>query len=114
MQVIANQQVQADGLTQGYAYLDSSLTTLLPQQNLTPMSQTQYTPTADPGYFLPAIKLNGRSIYTLLSTKHWTLITTDKQAAKTNPHDENCEVLVVPPGSYKHPVILLRPDWHIA
>lgn len=99
------------GIGMGYAYFDSALVKLHDGQSTEPMEQSKYIPKDLPGYFLPNIALNGKSIYRTLSATNWTLIISgDKNGIDIN----GVNVLELPKDIYSSIYILIRPDWHIS
>lgn len=112
---IAKQHVYSAGLTMGYCYFNSPLTCLKENQSQNPMPQNQYTPMAEPGYFLPHIKIDDKSIYEFLSPIHWSLIVSgDHDISLNNLEEMNIKILQLKGNSYPFRYILIRPDWHIA
>ncbi|OGT39906.1 MAG: hypothetical protein A3E81_01960 [Gammaproteobacteria bacterium RIFCSPHIGHO2_12_FULL_36_30] len=99
---IAKQHSHSAGIALGYTY----------DQNKKPMSQSEYIPTCQPGYFLPHHAIDGKSIYDKLSPTHWTLIVCGKEKIKMQ--HKQLKILHVPENTYPSRYILIRPDWHIA
>lgn len=119
---LAKQFSSSLGATMGYAYFNSALTQLQNNQSTIPMPKAAYTPTTDPGYFLPHVWLdNHQSIYRLLSAKNWTLIISGEYDSASieqwmRQFDEkhiSLEILPLREGIYSSKYILTRPDWHI-
>ncbi len=99
---IAKQHTHVGGITLGYTY----------NPNEKPMSPSEYIPTMKPGYFLPHIEIDGKSIYEKLSPTQWTLIVCGKEKIKFKM--DQLKILHVPENTYPSRYILIRPDWHIA
>ena len=99
---IAKQHSHSSGIALGYTY----------NQNAQPMPQSEYTPTIKPGYFLPNVVIDKKSIYEKLSPIQWTLIVSGREKIKFKM--DQLKVLHVPENTYPSRYILIRPDWHIA
>lgn len=120
---LAKQHTHSLGITMGYAYFDSELTLLQQDQSTQPMEPTTYQPTIAPGYYLPHHWVEKqKSIYDMLPTTTWTLMTSDStsnssiatwQARFKNSHLE-LNILRIPNANYPVNYVLIRPDWHIA
>ncbi|BCD90297.1 hypothetical protein fh0823_04360 [Francisella halioticida] len=80
-------------------------------QSTEPMEQSKYDPKDLPGYFLPNLTLNGKSIYRTLSATDWTLIVSGD---KYDIDLSSVNVLELPEDSYSSTYILIRPGWHIS
>ncbi|MED7789599.1 FAD-dependent monooxygenase [Francisella sp. 19X1-34] len=99
------------GIGMGYAYFDSPLVKLHDGQSTEPMEQSKYDPKDLPGYFLPNVTLNGKSIYRTLSATDWTLIVSGN---KCDININGINVIELPKNTYSSTYILVRPDWHIS
>ncbi|WP_150467304.1 FAD-dependent monooxygenase [Francisella sp. SYW-9] len=111
---ISDKQVNARHLTHAYTYLYSSLTKLNRLQPLDDIKRNDdYIAHVDPGYFLPEIFIDNKSIYEVLSRTQWSLLVVGDHNIDTNLPEEIC-ILRLPENTYSHKYILLRPDWHIS
>ena len=108
---IARRHMSSAGLMLGYAYFNSPLTLLQAQQSTQPMPVKHYTPTPEPGYYLPHRIDKGQSIYSRLSMTRWTLIVSGVTMPFTIP---DIDIVLLPKATYPYPFMLIRPDWHIA
>ncbi|MED7819373.1 MULTISPECIES: FAD-dependent monooxygenase [unclassified Francisella] len=111
---ISDKQVNARHITHAYAYLYSSLTKLNRLQPLDEIKKNNdYIAHTDPGYFLPEVFINKKSIYEMLSRTQWSLLIIGNHSIDTNLLDK-ISILKLPEDTYPHKYILLRPDWHIS
>ncbi|MED7789557.1 FAD-dependent monooxygenase [Francisella sp. 19X1-34] len=111
---ISDKQVNTRHLTHAYTYLYSSLTKLNRLQPLDEIKKNDdYIAHADPGYFLPEVFIDNKSIYEKLSRTQWSLLVIGDHDIDTNPPDA-ISILKLPEDTYPHKYILLRPDWHIS
>lgn len=110
---ISDKQVNAKHITHWYTYL-SSLTKLNRLQPLDEIKKNdEYVDNVDPGYFLPEIFIDDKSIYERLSRTQWSLIVVGDHSIDMNLPD-TVTILKFPEGTYPHKYILIRPDWHIS
>lgn len=110
---ISDKQINARHITHAYAYLYSSLTKLNRLQPLDEIKKNDdYIAHTDPGYFLPEVFLDNKSIYEILSRTQWSLLIIGNQIDIHLPN--TISVLKLPEDTYPHKYILLRPDWHIS
>lgn len=115
---LGNRYLKSSGLTLGYAYFNSPFTRLLESQSQK-INPFEYTPSAEPGYFLPHSLYENTTIYHSLSTTEWSLIICGQ---KHTNKKEICEalslttihILEMDAQAYPYSYILIRPDWHIA
>lgn len=114
---LAKQHTHSLGATMGYAYFDSPLTMLNPDQSTKSIDPTNYEPKPYPGFFLPHIRIQDQSIYSMLSPIHWTFLISDHaslpEEIKQRLASLDVEILTLPKNAYSFSYILIRPDWHI-
>ncbi|QIW11033.1 FAD-dependent monooxygenase [Francisella sp. LA112445] len=111
---ISDKQVNARHITHAYTYLYSSLTKLNRLQPLDEIKKNDdYIAHADPGYFLPEVYIDDKSIYEILSRTQWSLLVVGNHSMDINLPDK-VSILRLPEDAYPHKYILLRPDWHIS
>ncbi|KTD43669.1 FAD-dependent monooxygenase [Legionella quateirensis] len=118
---LGNRYLRSSGLTLGYAYFDSPLTQLMPQQ-VQENNPFEYTPKTEPGYFLPHAIHQNDTIYATLSPTLWNLIVCDsdpvQESEKKKIADvfslDDIHIVKVAANTYPYSYLLLRPDWHIA
>ncbi|KTD07260.1 FAD-dependent monooxygenase [Legionella jamestowniensis] len=118
---LGNQFLCSSGLTLGYSYLDTPLTqkSAVKQQEHSPF---EYTPRAEPGYFLPHALLKEETIYKYLSPTQWNLIICGEQKMQESELKlinecfllKHIHLLKVDPQTYPYTYLLVRPDWHIS
>jgi hypothetical protein len=108
---LSRKHVLSANIGMGYAYFDSPLIKLHDGQSTQSMEQLEYSPKCLPGYFLPNVTLNGKSIYRTLSVTDWTLVVSSD---KSDISVKGVNVLKLPKDTYSNTYILIRPDWHIS
>lgn len=117
---LGNKFLSSSGLTMGYSYVDSALTQTS-KKIREKTSPFQYTPQAEPGYFLPHAIHNDMPIYKMLSSLKWNLIICEADKASLNQEAiqarlqlSDINIIKVKQNLYPHSYLLVRPDWHIA
>ena len=118
---LGTQFLCSSGLTLGYSYLDTPLTRETSAQRHE-HSPFEYTPRAEPGYFLPHAMFQGETIYQSLSSTQWNLIVCGQEKMHESERElikeffllNQINVLEVDLGMYPYTYLLVRPDWHIS